>query len=74
MVKIKVRKVGTSSGVILPKETLKHLGVAEGDTLYLVESTGGYQVTAYDPEFEHQLEIAQDGIKAYRDTLRELAK
>ena len=74
MIKTKVRKVGASAGVILPKESLKHLGVAEGDTLYLVESPGGYEVTAYDPEFEQQLEIAQEGIKAYRDTLRELAK
>jgi putative addiction module antidote len=74
MVKVKVRKVGTSAGVILPKETLNHLGVAEGDTLFLVKSPGGYEVTPYDPEFEQQMEIAQEGIKAYRDTLRELAK
>ena len=74
MVKLKVRKVGSSAGVLLPKETLTRLGVGEGDTLFLVESPGGYEVTPYDPEFEQQLEIARKGMKAYKNTLRELAK
>ena len=74
MVKLKVRKVGTSAGVILPKEALKHLGVAEGDTIFLVESPNGYEVTPYDPEFEEQLEIARKGMKNYKNTLRELAR
>ena len=74
MVKLKVRKVGTSAGVILPKEALKHLGVAEGDTIFLVESPNGYEVTPYDPEFEKQLEIARKGMKNYKNTLRELAR
>jgi bifunctional DNA-binding transcriptional regulator/antitoxin component of YhaV-PrlF toxin-antitoxin module len=34
-VKAKVRKVGTSLGVIIPKEHLKELGVKEGDTIIL---------------------------------------
>ena len=74
MVKLKVRKIGTSAGVILPKEALKHLGVAEGDTIFLVESPNGYEVTPYDPEFEEQLEIARKGMKNYKNTLRELAR
>ncbi len=74
MVKLKIRAVGTSAGVILPKEALAHLGVQEGDELYLVESPDGYQVTPYDPEFERQIESARKGMDAYRNTLRELAK
>jgi putative addiction module antidote len=74
MVKLKIRAVGTSAGVILPKEALAHLGVREGDELYLVETPEGYQVTAYDPDFEKQLESARKGMDAYRNTLRELAK
>lgn len=74
MVKLKVRKVGTSAGVILPKEALRHLGVEEGDWIFLVESPDGYEVTAYDPEFEKQLEIAREGMKSFKNTLRELAK
>ncbi len=74
MVKLKVRAVGTSAGVILPKDTLQHLGVREGDELYLIETPNGYEVTPYDPEFEKQVEIAREGMEAYKNTLRELAK
>ncbi len=74
MVKLKVRAVGTSAGVILPKEALAHLGVREGDELFLVETPSGYEVTPYDPEFERQLESARKGMDAYKNTLRELAK
>lgn len=71
---LKIRRIGSSAGIILPDEALNHLGVKEGDSLFLIESADGYQVTPYDPEFAKQVEIAQDGIKAYRNTLRELAK
>lgn len=74
MVKLKIRAVGTSAGVILPKETLARLGVHEGDDLYLIETPNGYEVTPYDPAFEQQLESARKGMDAYKNTLRELAK
>ena len=72
--KLKIRAVGTSAGVILPKETLAHLGVHEGDDLHLVETPNGYELTPYEPEFEKQLESARKGMDAYKNTLRELAK
>ena len=74
MVKLKIRAVGTSAGVILPKDALTHLGVHEGDELFLIETPNGYEVTPYDPEFEKQLESARKGMSAYKNTLRELAK
>ncbi len=74
MVKLKIRAVGSSAGVILPKEALTHLGVREGDELYLVERPDGYELTPYDPNFEEQLESARKGMDLYRNTLRELAK
>ena len=74
MVKLKIRAVGSSAGVILPKEALTHLGVREGDELYLVERPDGYELTPYDPNFEEQLESARKGMELYRNTLRELAK
>lgn len=74
MLKLKVRQIGTSCGVILPKEALRHLGVDNGDEIFLVESPNGFEITPFDPEFEAQLEIARKGVKGYRNTLRELAK
>ena len=40
----------------------------------LTESPDGYRLTAYDPEFEKQMEIARDVMKRRRNVLRELAK
>jgi hypothetical protein len=35
---------------------------------------GGYRLSPHDPEFQRQLEAAEEGMRAYRNTLRELAK
>jgi putative addiction module antidote len=74
MVKVTVRQIGNSTGIILPKEALSRLQVDAGDELFLVETPDGYEVTPYDPEFEAQLKSARKGMRAYRNTLRELAK
>lgn len=74
MVKVTVRQVGNSTGIILPKEALSRLRVEAGDEIFLIETPAGCEVTPYDPEFEAQLESAQKGMRAYRNTLRELAK
>ncbi len=43
--------------------------------LFLVDSPGdGYQIKRYDPEFERQMRLAEEGMAQYRNTLRVLAK
>ena len=75
MTQIKVRPVGNSLGVVLPKEALGRLNVKEGDVLYLTEAPdGAMRITAYDPTFDAQLRAARDGMAAYRNALRQLAK
>jgi len=75
MLTLKVRKVGNSLGMVLPKEAVSQLRVEEGTTLYLTETPdGGYRLTPYDPEFERQMEVAEEGMARYRNTLRALAK
>ncbi len=75
MIELKVRKFGNSLGVILPKEVISRLRTGEGEPLFLIEgSNGGYQLTPYDPEFERQMNIAEDGMTRYRNTLHALAK
>ncbi|MBE2214489.1 MAG: AbrB/MazE/SpoVT family DNA-binding domain-containing protein [Opitutaceae bacterium] len=74
-IELKLRKVGNSLGVVLPKEALAHLKVDEGQSLYLTEAPdGAYRVTGGDPEFNRQMAVCEDVIKQYRNTLRELAK
>jgi putative addiction module antidote len=74
MVKLKVRKVGNSLGLVLPQEALTLLGVEEGDELLLTESADGMRLTAHDPDFARKMAIAEGICRRYRDTIRELAK
>jgi putative addiction module antidote len=74
-VELKLRQLGNSVGAIIPKEVLARLNAREGDTLYLTESTdGAFRLTAHDPELAETMAIAEEGIRRYRNALRELAK
>ena len=72
--KLKLRSVGTSTGVVLPKEFLHRLKVQKDDFLFAVETTEGYLLTPYDPDLEEQLKLGREIMKEHRDTLRALAK
>jgi putative addiction module antidote len=75
MLTFKVTTVGASAGFILPKEAMARLKVQKGDTLFLPEAPdGGYRITAYDPEFERQMRLAEDVMHDDKDILRALAK
>ena len=75
MVELKVRKIGNSLGVVLPKEVISRLHTGDGEPLFLVEAPeGGYRLTPYDPEFEKKMMKADDIIGRYRNTLRVLSK
>jgi putative addiction module antidote len=74
MLELKLRKIGNSFGVVLPKEAVTRLQAREGDRLFLVEAPGGaYQLTPYDPAFEQKMNRAEDIIARYRNTLHTLA-
>jgi putative addiction module antidote len=73
-VNVKIRKVGNSFGVVLPKEALAHLKVGEGDTLTLTEAQDGVRLTASNPEFDKTMATFESLNRRYRNTLRELAK
>jgi putative addiction module antidote len=75
MLELKVRKIGNSLGVVLPKEAAKRLRAEEGDRLFLIEGPdGAYQLTPYDPAFEKKMEKAEEIIGRYRNTLHALSK
>jgi putative addiction module antidote len=74
MITLKARAVGNSTGVTLPKEVTDRLKIKNGDTLFLTESPDGYRLTAYDPEFERQMEAAEKIMRRYKDALRQLSK
>jgi putative addiction module antidote len=73
--KLEVKRVGNSTGLILPKELLGKLNLAQGDWLYVTEnSDGSVRLSAYDPAFEKGMKIAEKAMKTYRNALAELAK
>ena len=75
IIELKLRKVGNSVGVVLPKEALARLNVEEGDAVYLTETTdGGFRVTANNPGFAQKMKVAERLSRRYRHALKELAK
>ena len=74
MIRLKVTTVGSSTGVVLPKEALSRLKVSKGDSLFLTESPEGFRITPYDPDFERQMALARKVMQDRREVLRELAK
>lgn len=71
---LKLIPIGNSTGVILPKDVLAHLGVVQGDGLQVVKTSEGVELRTQDPEFERQLAVAREVMQRRRKALRELAK
>ena len=74
MLKVKVTTVGSSAGVVLPKEALHRMNAKKGDVLCLVETESGYELTPYDKDFAEQVEATERVMGRYRNALRDLAK
>jgi putative addiction module antidote len=75
MVELKVRKIGNSLGVVLPKEAIEHLKTGDGKKLFLRPSAdGSYLMTPYDPLFEKKMAKAREIMDRYRNTLHALSK
>ena len=69
-----LRKIGNSSGVILPKELIERMGLEIGDEIALIEKDGRVELVKADDDFNRQMEAARLGMKQYHDALAKLAK
>lgn len=75
MFELKVRKYGTSLGVVLPKEVVNRLHTKDGESLFLTEGPdGSYILTPDDPVFTVKFATAERIIDRYRTTLNVLAE
>jgi putative addiction module antidote len=73
--KLEVKKIGNSTGLILPKELMARLNLSQGQWLHVTESPeGGVRLTPYDPAFDEAMSHVDDIMDEYRDTLRALAQ
>ncbi|WP_066518025.1 AbrB/MazE/SpoVT family DNA-binding domain-containing protein [Sphingobium cloacae] len=71
---LKITKVGNSAGVILPKELLAHLHAGVGESLSVVLTARGIELSAAEPDFEAQMAAAREVMARRKRALRELAK
>ncbi|MES1199791.1 MAG: AbrB/MazE/SpoVT family DNA-binding domain-containing protein [Pseudomonadota bacterium] len=71
---LKVRRIGNSLGLVLPKDVLAKLRVGEGDQLSVAETADGIALQPFDGALQTQIDAARRAMKRYRNALRELAK
>ena len=72
--KLKIRGVGSSAGIVIPKNVMARLRLAKGDAVFLTEAPEGFRITVHDPEFEEDMTLARKIMRKRRNLLRELAK
>ena len=75
MITFKLTTVGASEGFIVNKEAKAKLNVQKGDVLFLTDAPGGgMRITPYNPDFERQMNMAEQIMREDREILRVLAK
>ena len=73
-IKTKVRKIGNSLGVVLPKDVLAKLNVGEGDELSVSETPEGVALRASDEDTAELMKLAEDIMAKRRRVLKALAQ
>jgi putative addiction module antidote len=71
---VKLRKIGNSLGVILPKEVAQQMRVSKVDMLHIIPDADGARLTPFDPNFDAAMKAFARTQKKYRNALRALAK
>ncbi|MBO6572717.1 MAG: AbrB/MazE/SpoVT family DNA-binding domain-containing protein [Balneola sp.] len=70
----KVRKVGNSLGLTLPKNVVEELHLKDGDTLSIETKDGNLNLKPVNVEFEEWAEAYRQANIDYKEVLNELAK
>lgn len=73
--KLELKKIGNSTGLILPKELLARLNLEQGDEVVVTEGPDRtITVSPYADDDEETMRIARQVMKDYKNTLKALAK
>ncbi|MFA5950749.1 MAG: AbrB/MazE/SpoVT family DNA-binding domain-containing protein [Hyphomicrobium sp.] len=73
--KLEIKKIGNSTGLILPKELLARLGLSQGDHVIVTEAPDKtLTISAYSDDDDETMRIARDVMKEYKSTLKALAE
>lgn len=71
---LKVRRIGNSLGVVLPKDVLAKLRVGEGGELTVSETSDGVALSVQDNETAELMRLAEDIMAKRRKVLKALAQ
>jgi putative addiction module antidote len=71
---LKLRKVGNSIGLVLPKEMLARLGVKADQSIFAIETCTGYSLTAVNPAVRQQIDAGIQIMDQHNEVFTELAK
>ena len=78
MIELRLRRIGNSLGLILPKAAIEALGadgrVGEKLILAPLPNGRGLELRRVDEKLEKKLALLRDTMKRFKNTLRELAK
>lgn len=72
--KLKLRSIGKSAGIVLPIEMLRRLNVKEGDFLFATETPDGLLLAPCDPEVAEQVRLGREFMSKHARTFRALAE
>jgi putative addiction module antidote len=66
ILELKLRKVGNSVGLVLPRAALEHLGTGPSGSLFVTPMPDGVlRISALDPEFAQKVKAAETSMQAY---------
>ena len=68
-----IRKVGNSLTLTV-SEIAKDLGLGEGDKVYAVRTTRGFEITPYDSDLEQAMDAARGFMRKYPNAMKKLAE
>ena len=71
---VKLTTIGNSTGIILPRELLEKLRVQKGDTLHVLETPNGIELSSFDPQMAQQMDVAEAVMRKRRNLLKKLAE
>lgn len=70
----KIRKIGNSLGVILPKQLIEELHLKTGDKVSIARKGSNLEIRPIDPEFEEWADAYRQLNTDYKDVLKALAE
>ena len=71
-IKVRIRRIGNTVGVILPESMLKSLNLYEGDLLFVEQKKDGISLTPQDPDLNNLFRDSQTYMDLRRRALNQL--